>query len=347
MNQYEAIIANLILAELNKYIENIPDGETKDICKAYSEQVVPELVEALVSGDPDFTFLAGAARQEVLNKLNSLKPKINDYVAQTLFTVLHKAAEKIPNENAKLLIENGAVDTSTDTTNYKYVPKTLKSAQENFDFAQELQMHNLYTEAIIYFDKAIEMDKKFARAYTGKGLSLLMTGKYYEAIAYCARAAYMNPYDSEAFLYKGDALTKIDKNLEALNSYDKALKINPSSAVCYMHKADCLAAMNKIDEALKVYESAAILKPDLREVYTKKAALLNKMQRYEDAVVNYDKAIELNPYIAVTYNNKGVAMHKWGKLAEAIKCFEQAIEINPEYEKAIANKEVSLKEMAG
>ena len=106
MNQYEAIIANLILAELNKYIENIPDGETKDICKAYSEQVVPELVDALCSGDPDFTFLAGAARQEVLNKLNSLKPKINDYVAQTLFTVLHKAAEKIPNENAKLLIEN-------------------------------------------------------------------------------------------------------------------------------------------------------------------------------------------------------------------------------------------------
>ena len=135
-------------------------------------------------------------------------------------TPLNQAKSK---EIKEFLIENGAVDTSIDTTNYKYVPKTLKSAQENFDFAQELQMHNLYTESIIYFDKAIEMDKKFARAYTGKGLSLLMTGKYYEAIAYCARAAYMNPYDSEAFLYKGDALTKIDKNLEALNSYDKAL----------------------------------------------------------------------------------------------------------------------------
>ncbi len=108
-------------------------------------------------------------------------------------TPLNQAKSK---EIKEFLIENGAVDTSTDTTNYKYTAKVLKSAQENFEFGQELQMHNLYNESIIYFDKAIEMDKKFARAYTGKGLSLLMTGKYYEAIAYCARAAYMNPYDS-------------------------------------------------------------------------------------------------------------------------------------------------------
>ena len=91
-------------------------------------------------------------------------------------TPLNQAKSK---EIKDFLIENGAIDTATDTTNYKYVPKTLKSAQENFEFGQELQMHNLYSESIIYFDKAIEMDKKFARAYTGKGLSLLMTGKYY------------------------------------------------------------------------------------------------------------------------------------------------------------------------
>ena len=30
--------------------------------------------------------------------------------------------------------------------NYKYTPKTLKTAQENYDFAQELQIHNLFNE---------------------------------------------------------------------------------------------------------------------------------------------------------------------------------------------------------
>ena len=58
-------------------------------------------------------------------------------------TPLNQAKSK---EIKEFLIENGAVDTTTDTTNYKYIPKDLKSAQENFNFAQELQMHSLYNE---------------------------------------------------------------------------------------------------------------------------------------------------------------------------------------------------------
>ena len=112
-------------------------------------------------------------------------------------TALNQAKSK---ELKEFLVENGAEDISTDTKNYKFIEKDLKTAQENYDFAQELLIHCLYDKSIIYFDRTIELDKKFARAYTGKGLALLMLDKPYDAIAYFTRATYMNQYDSEAFL---------------------------------------------------------------------------------------------------------------------------------------------------
>ncbi len=105
MNDIDSIIAGLILKEIEKYIENIPNEKAQVVCLAYSEQVVPLLVKQMHSDNQDFAFFIDVARQQIETELRNLKPQINNYAAQCLFAILHKVAEKIPDEQAKALLE--------------------------------------------------------------------------------------------------------------------------------------------------------------------------------------------------------------------------------------------------
>lgn len=105
MNEFDSIISELMLSEMKKYIEEIPDENIKNLCNSYCEQVVPELVEQLHYVEPDFSFVNTVAQQQLKEEISKLKPKINNYIAQGLFVILQKASEKIPSERGKNILQ--------------------------------------------------------------------------------------------------------------------------------------------------------------------------------------------------------------------------------------------------
>ena len=68
-----------------------------------------------------------------------------------------------------------------------------------------------YNEAIMCYDKAIEIDPEFVYAWYNKGLALYYTGKYKEAIKCYDKAIKLDPNYSPAKAGKEEALKITDK----------------------------------------------------------------------------------------------------------------------------------------
>ena len=68
--------------------------------------------------------------------------------------------------------------------------------------------HN-YTEALVYADKALDIDPNYTVALTNKGSALYDQGKYEEAIQYYDKALAIDPNDKDVLKRKQTALSHL------------------------------------------------------------------------------------------------------------------------------------------
>ena len=170
-----------------------------------------------------------------------------------------------------------------------------------------------YEEAIKYYDKAIELDRKDGRAWTARGLAFHNKGVY----------------------------------KEALKCYDSALKFEPHYLLAWRAKGLTLNKLGKYKEAIACYDKAIELDPDDGRAWNNKGVILNTLKKYEKAVICYDIALNIIPDYINAWNNKGIALYHQGETEEALKNFYKAMEINPSFEDGKKNLTSALKVFRG
>lgn len=105
------------------------------------------------------------------------------------------------------------------------------SASVSFDaidaYKQGLELHNAnkYEQAIVFYEKAIQIHKTFGEAINHKGIALLSMNKCLEAIVVFDRATQLNPKDAIAFNFKGVCMHNLKRTDEALQSYNKGFTL--------------------------------------------------------------------------------------------------------------------------
>ena len=80
---------------------------------------------------------------------------------------------------------------------------------------------------------------------------LLKEGKIREAIVCYDKAIELNPKSSDAYKYKGISMKKLGYEDKANECYDKALDINPNDAEANVKKAKIMILNEKLEEAVK------------------------------------------------------------------------------------------------
>ena len=135
-------------------------------------------------------------------------------------------------------VENLKADFSKDIeiTNYEIGKDTDQIALFNQGIA--LLEKRQYNRSIAYFDKAIELNPRYAEAYYNRGLAYEKKGIYSKAISEYTQAIEINPkyidaYDNRGFLYyiKG----QYDK---AIIDCNMAIEINPNYAKAYYNRGN-------------------------------------------------------------------------------------------------------------
>ena len=221
------------------------------------------------------------------------------------------------------------ISTSTDQT--ITLEKILLSAHYS-DEGYKLGENGNTSEAIVNYDKAMEIDPFNYSAHYLKGRQFISEKKYTEAIACIDEAVKINSCDYEAYEFKGSALYSLEKYSEAAACYETAVQLNKEKILPALLNilGDFLSGKDKYEEAISFYDIVIkYYKTDIYEAYNKKGNALRRLDRVEEALTCYDKAIAVKPKYADAYINKGNAYRELGNQVESLKCFDKAIELAP------------------
>jgi len=183
-----------------------------------------------------------------------------------------------------------------------------------------------YHEAVRCFDKAIEIDSKFALAWSKKGQALKELGNYEEAVRCFDNAIQIDPKNALVFNEKGVALLDSKEYNEAVRCFDKAIEIE-KKPIHLCNKGLALFMLEKNNEAIECYGKAIEINPNLADAWKDVGLVLKDSRRYREAVRCFDKAIEIDSNLADAWLDKGLILKESGqKQQEAVRCFDKAIE---------------------
>ena len=109
----------------------------------------------------------------------------------------------------------------------------VSEAELAFNDGVDAYHQGLYTEAISHYDKAIQLDPDFAKAYINRGNSNFQLGQYQTAITDYTKAIELDPDDALAYINRG--ITDIEKGQSetATTDFDKAAQLDPDFAQYY------------------------------------------------------------------------------------------------------------------
>jgi len=225
--------------------------------------------------------------------------------------------------------------------------ETFFVAEENKLYIEgdELFAKEKYEEAIVCYNKAIEINPNNENAWGWKGNCLSSMQRYEEAIVCFNKIIELNPNDEYAWNFKGNCLLLMQRYEEAIVCLNKAIELNQNNENAWGWKGNWLSDMQRYEEAIVCYNKAIELNQNDENIWSCKGNCLLLMQRYEEAVVCLNKAIELNPNNEYAWIWKGDCLLELERYEETIGCYDKATELNENYHAAWNNKGFTLIEM--
>ena len=225
-----------------------------------------------------------------------------------------------------------------------------------------------YFGAVFGFNRAIELNPTYIRAYYERGRAQAYRGNYTSAIASCTKILEMDPDEADAYYARGTIKIYLEDYADAIIDLDKAIELDAQHADAYKNRGGVKfklgaseATRGNVEKAQRLYEAAIVdcdkaLEIDPKDVdtYSNRGSIkiklgaseatrgnVEKAQRlYEAAIVDCDKALEIDPKDDSAYNNRGAAENVLGELESTRGNTEKMEEL---YEAALADYTQALK----
>lgn len=220
-----------------------------------------------------------------------------------------------------------------------------------------------FTEAIIYLDKAIQLERNNVDNYFGKGMALAALGRYEEAketFCIAVKIEKKNPlcyfhianvetvqgnievaienynksielgYEEDGHIFYNLALIyqQMDKKQEAISNYSKAIAREPLNPEFYLSKVDLYIRSEKHNEALQTLEELSHFCPDVFEGYEYRIHILCQLKRYSEAEEIVSIASKLYPKDVAFLIDRAKIMGLKGKDEEALRILESVKKID-------------------
>jgi tetratricopeptide (TPR) repeat protein len=186
-----------------------------------------------------------------------------------------------------------------------------------------------HTKAISYYNKAIELNPKFAEAYCSRGIAYGSSGQHTKAISDFNKAIELNPNDAGVYNNRGIVYDELGQYTQAISDYTKAIELNPRLADAYNNRGLTYYNLGQFNQAMSDYNKAIEVNPKYAKAYYNRGLAYGKSGQHIIAISDLNKAIEVNPKFAEAYKDRGVAYAFLEKTEEAKKDLLKAVELNP------------------
>ncbi len=234
------------------------------------------------------------------------------------------------------------------------ITTTSRDALKEYLLGRDLVEKLRGGEARAHFQKAVELDAKFALAYIGQMSTATgpseafaalqraseLAPRVTEAEANLIRSAEAGvnsrpeeqrrlleanvkafPNDERAHSQLGNFLFSSQEWDDAINEYTRAIAIDPKFSPPYNQLGYALRYLHRDAEAEAAFKTYTELLPDEPNPYDSHAEMLLYLGRYREAIDEYQKALDLNPNFPSAYVGIGHAYIFLGEPDEARKAF--------------------------
>src|SRR5207302_9760148 len=189
-----------------------------------------------------------------------------------------------------------------------------------------------WTNAVHYFEQALQVDHNFALSYCGLADTYgwaggqIMRGReaWAKEMELAQKALALDPNLAEAHLAMGTALFSALGPHASEKELDRAVELNPNLAQAYDQYGWTFAEMGRFDDAIAAEKKALELDPLNTLLNTDLAFFLYWACRYEYAITQIRKTLELDPNNAFAHSILGWCLIAKGNKAEARAEFEKA-----------------------
>ena len=158
-------------------------------------------------------------------------------------------------------------------------------------------------EAIVHYQKALEIKPDFAEACQNLGVALFQKGQVDEAITYFQKSLEIKPDFAKAHNNLGNAQLRKGSVDEAITHFKKSLEINPDFAKAHNNLGNALLRKGSVDEAITHYQMALQLDPDYAEAHVNLGNILCQRGRSDEAITHWQKALQIKPDSLDVLNN--------------------------------------------
>ena len=189
-----------------------------------------------------------------------------------------------------------------------------------------------WTNAIHYYEQALQVDPNFALAYCGLADTYgwaggqLMPGReaWAKEMELAQKALELDPNLAEAHLSMGIALFSVLDPYASEKELDRAVELNPNLALIYDQYGWTFSELGRFDDAFAAEKKALELDPLSTFLNTDLAFFLYWARRYEDAITQIRKTLELDSNNGFAHSVLGWCLIWKGSKADARAEFQKA-----------------------
>ncbi|KOV95510.1 hypothetical protein ADK65_29570 [Streptomyces sp. NRRL B-1140] len=238
----------------------------------------------------------------------------------------------------------------------------------------ELRGEGAYAQALIEYDRAVELDPELALAYRHRSGIRGDLGDHDGAIADLDRAVALDPDNAWYVALRGEHHRAAGRDAEAIRDLTEAVRLDPASAFAWASRGATHERAGDHDAALADLGRALDLDPDYAWALARRARVwralgdsqrqladldralaqspdwpwarcergdaLRAAGRDEEAVADLDVALALDPTYTSAYASRGESLARLGRHAEALADLDKAVEMRPGYVWALCRRAV-------
>ena len=233
--------------------------------------------------------------------------------------------------------------TAAEKSRVNSVPTRNLEAWEAYQLGRQRMANRTtagLTEAEKFFQRAIDLDPRFALAYVGLADTLAIRPERSNAspAIILARAAqaidtalHLDPNLAEAWATSGLIAQGREQFDQAETMFRRAIALNPNYAIAYQWFGGMLSGQGRGDEGLGYLERALELDPLSAIINENLGTTLESFGRFDEAEARYRKVIEIDPTMAYPYLEMGlVEAYARNRFSVAVPLVEKSIELDPD-----------------
>ncbi len=169
-----------------------------------------------------------------------------------------------------------------------------RNARDAFDAGMRLMKTTRYDQAILNFNRAVDLVPDYADAYRMRGRAYVAQSDPAMAIRDFSRVSELQPRDAAILAERGFAQLDQKDYPAAIADADRAIALDPKLSRAYNLRASARRAAGDLRGAVEDFSKAIQLEPNL-DNYFQRASAYQKLGEHKLAVADFDQAVADDP----------------------------------------------------